>query len=103
MSGWDLKRTPIKRVSKKKAKADRGYAKARQVVLARAGWECEANVEGICKPGPHPAEHVHHRRLRSQGGTHDPSNLMALCHPAHDFAHANPAAAVELGLIVQAR
>lgn len=94
-----MKRTPIRRVSKKKAKADRVYAKARQAVFARAGWECEANVEGICPPGAHRAEVVHHRRLRSQGGTHDLSNLVALCDTAHRWAHDNPLAAQQLGLI----
>lgn len=43
---------------------------------------------------------VHHRKLRAQGGTHDPANLMVLHDGCHRFAHANPAWAMAHGWIV---
>ena len=44
--------------------------------------------------------HLHHRRLRSQGGKDSYSNLIAI-HPAcHQRVHASPAAAYEAGWMV---
>lgn len=65
----------------------------RRAVTARSGGWCE----GGCG---RPAAHVHHRKLRSQGGTHDPVNLAHLATVCHVWAHANPLEAVALGLIV---
>ncbi len=48
---------------------------------------------------------VHHRKLRSQGGKHDASNLVALCghgtSGCHGSAHAEVAASRLSGLLVQ--
>lgn len=48
----------------------------------------------------------HHRKLRSQGGKHAPDNLVLLCGSGttgcHGWAHANPADARHVGLIVSA-
>ena len=52
--------------------------------------------------GRRPPSEAHHRWLRSQGGPDDPANLAALCVFCHKWCHANPAAAVEEGWIVQA-
>jgi len=41
------------------------------------------------------SQHIHHRRLRSQGGDNDFSNLLPMCWRCHDAVHANQA-----GLIV---
>ncbi len=47
---------------------------------------------------------VHHRRLRSQGGKDELSNLVALHHECHnlgtDSVHLNPKKAIETGFIV---
>lgn len=72
------------------------YAQARDVVAKRAQGRCEARVAGVCT-GAH--EHTHHRRLRAQGGSDDPSNLVACCNADHRWIHANPRQAAELGLI----
>ena len=34
-----------------------------------------------------PVEEVHHKVPISQGGTHDPSNLMSLCRSCHNKIH----------------
>jgi len=46
------------------------------------------------------SQHVHHRKLRSQGGDNDFSNLLPMCWRCHDAVHANPAIARQAGLIV---
>jgi hypothetical protein len=65
----------------------------RRIVETRCGGRCER-----CGTAGYT---VHHRRKRSQGGTWDPSNLLALCGSGttgcHGWVEANPAAAMELG------
>ena len=60
---------------------------ARARVLSRNGGRCEVGAEG-CFGAAH---HVHHIRRRSQGGTDDDGNLLALCAWCHDYVHAHPA------------
>jgi hypothetical protein len=82
-----------------KADTNRGlavYDAACEEVAQRCHGRCEARVEGICT-GRH--EHTHHVRLRAQGGSDDPENLVAACHRCHDWIHKHPKAAGELGLI----
>ncbi len=43
----------------------------------------------------------HHRKLRSQGGPDEPTNLITLCHGCHDHAHRNRAWANGRGLILR--
>jgi hypothetical protein len=73
-------------------------------VLRRSGGRCEARVAGVCLEHagrPYPVD-VHERRLRSQGGDPtDPANCLVTCRPCHDFAHAHPAEANRLGLILR--
>lgn len=35
-----------------------------------------------------PTEQIHHKKPLSEGGTHDRSNLIALCKPCHSQIHA---------------
>ena len=67
---------------------------ARRAVAARSGGVCEA-----C--GAAAASHVHHRKLRSQGGDNSPENLLHCCHGCHQQIHLNPERAYELGLLVR--
>lgn len=66
----------------------------RQQVWARSGGLCE------CGCGQR-AIHIHHRKLRSQGGRHELPNLLHLSGACHDRAHANPERAYDLGLLVR--
>lgn len=47
------------------------------------------------------AEHLHHRRLRSQGGEHTVENLIHICSPCHAWLHAHPAIAYTNGWLVK--
>lgn len=55
-------------------------AKVRAAVHERSGRVCE-----FCRS--QPAEHVHHRLMRSQGGKHELPNLIDLCRECHYYAH----------------
>ena len=91
-----MKRSPLRRQSAKKARRNAVYARSRMEVAERAQGRCEARIEGVCS-GRH--EHTHHRRLRSQMGSDDPSNLIAVCFACHSHIHLYPKEAAELGLI----
>lgn len=79
-----LSRTRIRRDGKRGAADPEALAAVRPVVLARACHRCERcglpeRVVG--------ALHMHHRLRRSQGGTHEASNLVALCRGCHGEIH----------------
>ena len=42
----------------------------------------------------------HHRKLQSQGGSDNDANLVDVCFEHHNWLHANPKKASELGLII---
>lgn len=65
--------------------------KARQVVRERQGGQCIRC--GV------PYTDLHHRQRRRDGG-HSYENLIGLCRTDHNWVHANPARAKELGYIV---
>jgi hypothetical protein len=69
---------------------------AKAEVRGRSGGWCEASTPA-CPPDRHRATQAHHRLPRSQGGKHDPDNLLDVCTPAHDWIHANPAASYDAG------
>lgn len=58
---------------------------------------CVARIEGVCAGR---ADHRHHRRLRSQGGTDDGANLLAVCFSCHEHIHRHPWWARSWGLLV---
>ncbi len=43
----------------------------------------------LCENCGRVAADIHHLKYRSQGGTDDISNLMALCRTCHEMAHAH--------------
>ncbi|HUL79352.1 MAG TPA: HNH endonuclease signature motif containing protein [Vicinamibacteria bacterium] len=55
----------------------RRLERAANPVMVRDRWRCQ--VPGCSKP----AEHIHHVRWRSRGGTNDRWNLVALCEAHH--------------------
>ena len=91
-SASSLRRSPVNPVSRRRTRDDIP-ATVRKAVRARSGGICE------CGCG-RPAQHVHHRKLRSQGGRHELPNLLHLSHACHAAAHGNPERSYALGLIV---
>lgn len=69
-------------------------------VLDRAEGACEAMIPGACA---WQAQHLHHRKMRSQGGGHTEDNLIAVCSACHTYVHANPAWSYERGLLIRGR
>lgn len=73
----------------------------RDDIVDRAGRRCERCGRYI-RDGARAS--LHHRKLRSQGGTDTHAGLVLLCGSGttgcHGWVHANPAQAQELGLIV---
>lgn len=88
-----LKRTPLKT----KRKTDTVWLKARKEVMLRSWGRCEAQWGGCLGT----VQHVHHKKLRSQGGGHELSNLLACCFICHNLIHANPAMASRKGHLVR--
>ena len=66
----------------------------RPLVMARALHVCE-------KCRAMPAVVIHHKLRRSQGGTNDLGNLMALCLDCHNEIHEYPAWSYEKGWLLR--
>ncbi len=82
------KRLPA--VSPKK-KAERPLLDAaRQACFDRDGHRCR-------RCGSAHNLHAHHVRRRSQGGAHDPRNLLTLCEKCHRHVHLHVAESKEAG------
>lgn len=81
---------------KRKNRVPRGVA---EVVAERAAGMCEImHPKALCSGR---AEHMHHRKLRSQGGEHTVVNLVHVCERCHTYAHSCPAEANTNGWIVR--
>jgi hypothetical protein len=69
----------------------------RKAVYHRDSWRCRRCSRTADL-------NIHHRKLRSQGGTNDPENLVTLCGSGttgcHGWAHGHPQMARVLGWIV---
>lgn len=102
-----MKQTPLKRKPMKQSKpsiyarrpdtGEPAWAKGKELVKERSGGHCEGRTV-VCQGR---ASTVHHRKLRKQGGTHHPWNLLHLCHPCHQMVHAEPEYAYSRGLMVR--
>ncbi len=54
-------------------------------ILERSQGCCEAMLlQSGCNGR---GEHIHHRRLRSQGGGDTATNCVHICHKCHDYIH----------------
>jgi hypothetical protein len=73
--------------------------KLREALFQRSGGYCE-----LCGGVLPESWALHHRKLKSQGGKDELSNIVALHHECHnlgtDSVHLNPAKAVSMGFIV---
>lgn len=96
-----MKRSPLRRTAfkRKPLRREPMDAALRDAVMKRDNWTCQLRQRGVDHDcwGHH---HVHHIRLRSQGGSDDMDNLVTLCPDAHDWVHNRDRAQAEtLGLI----
>lgn len=73
-------------------------AATRLAVEQRARGFCEVSANGCGIKG----HHLHHRLMRSQGGGHDPANLLLVCWRCHDYIHSHPEYAYERGWLLHA-
>lgn len=69
-------------------------ARARQLVAARSGGQCELDAAD-------PATDMHHRKNRSQGGAWAPSNLLHICREHHTWITTHPVLACKQGWAVR--
>lgn len=95
---------PMRRGRPLRQQSDKARARDAEYQVARAARR--EQVRGLCEgdtpaspPRQHQGGHAHHVARRSQGGDNGVENLRWLCWEAHDWVHANPAAARELGLL----
>ena len=68
--------------------ARKRYGSAWRVIRARYAAEHPFCEMCLAEGRYTPTEHIHHIKPLTQGGTHDESNLKALCHSCHSRVHA---------------
>lgn len=90
--GADMKRTSLRRVSKKRATQNREYLKLRKDFLANALF-CEVPD---CF---NRSEEIHHVNHREGKRLLDTKYFLAVCRTHHAFIHNNPAWARAQGLL----
>lgn len=83
---------------RRKAKELREWQKVRRFVQGRSDGRCEARCAPSCAGR---GEHAHHQLMRSQGGADDPSNLLWVCRPCHDWIHQHPADSYAAGWLIR--
>lgn len=69
----------------------------RRSILAAYDWCCAR----CGRPAPRGELMLHHRLMRSQGGSDAWPNRVPLCFRCHDHAHAHPAESYESGLLIR--
>jgi hypothetical protein len=89
-----IRRTPLRRVSKKRAAANKIYLAKRKVFMASRRL-CEAGLP-CCTKWP---QDVHHASGRSGTNMLDDTTWMAVCRACHSYIHNHPGASRSLGLI----
>lgn len=86
------RKTPLRRVSKKRAGELREYSERRKVFLSKHQW---------CVVYPYePSTEVHHKHGREHGKLNDESLWLAVSRRGHDFIHSNPNKARENGWLI---
>ncbi len=90
-----MKRTPLRRHKALRAKRRRTEIASLVALGVRSHGLCEL------PDCTNRAEHPHHRLRRSQGGTDDASNLLAVCSSCHGAIHDNPAWAYFHGYMIR--
>ncbi len=92
-----VKRSPLKRRSRKEDARLRRYQKARAAVAERSGFQCEARTPK-CEGRLHQ---VHHRKGRDGELIDNLDLLLGVCVWCHSYIHENPAISYERGWLVK--
>ena len=87
-----MKRTPLRRVSKARAKQLRAYSIMRPIFLRSAPF-CEV-IDCLNR-----STEIHHLRGRAGNLITDERYLLAICRDHHRFIHDNPKKARAMGLL----
>lgn len=87
-----MKRTPSVGKSSNRRKIPKNV---REEVRRRSGGRCEAVHPGCTGT----ARHMHHVRMRSQGGEDVASNLLDLCFNGHHYIHHHTGWAYQNGYL----
>ena len=88
-----MKRTPLRKVSKKRQEELSEYSKLRKAHLSQFPT-CV-----VCEE--RPATDIHHRHSRGNGGSFvDPDNFLGVCRKCHTMIHEQPSKARENGWLV---
>ena len=98
-----MKRTPLRRISKKRAKIQRQRAEMSSTELDHRP-RCEAGglllILGESDDCQGRSVELHEPLTRARGGSIlDPDNTVAVCRNCHRWIHDNPRSATELGLL----
>ncbi|NBO61650.1 MAG: HNH endonuclease [Flavobacteriia bacterium] len=86
-----LKRTPLRRVSKKRAQQNRKYTKLREEYLKH---------NPVCDACGGRATEIHHKRGRFQERLLDKDFFSPLCRGCHQKVHMEPKWAYSVGLLI---
>lgn len=92
-SAMKRSRKPLRKIALRTEAYRREFIDIQPTVYARARGACQVCLDG-------PGTVVHHRKLRSQGGTNDPANLLLLCAGCHDYVHGHPALSYAAGYLL---
>jgi len=95
--GGPLKRTPLKRVSKRRAGELRHYSKARAVFLAAHPFCLCCNARNL---NTRKATDIHHKAGRNHAMLNDEAHWLPVCRDCHDTIHRHPAWARAMGFLI---
>lgn len=100
-TGLNGRKRPLRAVSQARVDESPEYEAAKATVLLRDRGVCQAEgMDGVPHGGPKDPHHV--CPTGRQGPRCEPENMTTLCRAAHDWAHAHPRKALELGLLLHA-
>lgn len=86
-------------MGRKKKRKNRVPAEVADIVRSRASYMCELMIRDAGCNGK--AQHLHHRKMRSQGGEHTVENLVSACTNCHHYVHMKPAISYSHGWLVR--
>ena len=87
-----MKRTPLRKRSKKRSRQEAEYSKLRLLYLDRHPF-CQAKLPGCGLK----ATEIHHKKGRVDKDLTDNTEWMSVCRSCHQYIETHPVEATELG------